>query len=181
MHQTGTRALPVAQRRARRRQAVIHFLWRRRPAGAQFRAMDVLRRAMSPRWQRRTPTPPRERHHLVAFAAWASGKLDRLFALWRQILDDATTDLLALRSACGRSRTRKPATTKRRNARWTRRGSAIPQLLRPPREGACAGDGLPPARRPRLGGVDEVDRGAVGRQTTPWSSFCWGRSSAKRT
>jgi hypothetical protein len=40
-------------------------------------------------------------------------------------------------------------------------------------------DGLLPARGPRLAGVDLADRGAVGRQTTPWSSFCWGRSSRK--
>jgi tetratricopeptide (TPR) repeat protein len=40
---------------------------------------------------------PRERLHLAAFAAWADGELDRSFAIWRQILDDAPTDLLALR------------------------------------------------------------------------------------
>jgi tetratricopeptide (TPR) repeat protein len=39
----------------------------------------------------------RERQHLAAFAAWRGGELDRSFAIWRQILDAAPTDLLALR------------------------------------------------------------------------------------
>ncbi len=39
----------------------------------------------------------REQHHVAAFAAWASGNLDKSFAIWRQILDDAPTDLLAFR------------------------------------------------------------------------------------
>jgi tetratricopeptide (TPR) repeat protein len=40
---------------------------------------------------------PREKHHLAAFAAWARGELDKSFAIWRQILDEAPTDLLAFR------------------------------------------------------------------------------------
>jgi tetratricopeptide (TPR) repeat protein len=40
---------------------------------------------------------PREKLHLAALAAWASGELDKSFAIWRQILDAAPTDLLALR------------------------------------------------------------------------------------
>ncbi|MEJ0016254.1 MAG: hypothetical protein WDN25_06745 [Acetobacteraceae bacterium] len=40
---------------------------------------------------------PRERLHVAAFASWADGELDRSFAIWRQILDAAPTDLLALR------------------------------------------------------------------------------------
>lgn len=39
----------------------------------------------------------RERRHAAAFAAWASGNLGRSFAIWRQILDDNPTDLLAAR------------------------------------------------------------------------------------
>jgi tetratricopeptide (TPR) repeat protein len=39
----------------------------------------------------------RERQHVAAFAAWASGALDRSFAIWRQILEVTPTDLLALR------------------------------------------------------------------------------------
>ena len=40
---------------------------------------------------------PEFTQHVAAFAAWAQGELDRSFAIWRQILDDAPTDLLALR------------------------------------------------------------------------------------
>jgi tetratricopeptide (TPR) repeat protein len=39
----------------------------------------------------------REKHHVAAFAAWSRGELDRSFAIWRQILDAAPTDLLAWR------------------------------------------------------------------------------------
>ena len=39
----------------------------------------------------------RERRHAAAFAAWAAGALGRSFAIWRQILDDNPTDLLAAR------------------------------------------------------------------------------------
>jgi tetratricopeptide (TPR) repeat protein len=39
----------------------------------------------------------RERQHVVAFAAWAGGALDRSFGIWRQILDAQPTDLLAAR------------------------------------------------------------------------------------
>ncbi len=39
----------------------------------------------------------RERRHVAAFAAWAGGRLDRSFAVWREILDADPTDLLALR------------------------------------------------------------------------------------
>jgi len=39
----------------------------------------------------------REKQHLAALAAWADGKLDQSFAIWREILDAAPTDLLALR------------------------------------------------------------------------------------
>ena len=39
----------------------------------------------------------REKLHVAAFAAWANGELDKSFAIWRQILDAAPTDLLALR------------------------------------------------------------------------------------
>ncbi len=42
-------------------------------------------------------TTPREKQHLAAFAAWANGELDKSFAVWRQILDEAPTDLLAFR------------------------------------------------------------------------------------
>src|ERR1700722_14653817 len=40
---------------------------------------------------------PRERMHLAAADAWDRGSLDVSFRLWRQILDDAPTDLLAYR------------------------------------------------------------------------------------
>ena len=40
---------------------------------------------------------PREKQHVAAFAAWSRGELDRSFAIWRQILDAAPTDLLAWR------------------------------------------------------------------------------------
>src|SRR4051794_22075868 len=43
------------------------------------------------------PASERERLHLAAFAAWAQGRLDRTFAIWRQILDESPTDLLAVR------------------------------------------------------------------------------------
>jgi hypothetical protein len=39
----------------------------------------------------------RERAHVAAFAAWAKGALDRSFAIWREILEEHPTDLLALR------------------------------------------------------------------------------------
>jgi hypothetical protein len=39
----------------------------------------------------------RERQHVAAFAAWASGALERSFAIWQQILETTPTDLLALR------------------------------------------------------------------------------------
>jgi hypothetical protein len=39
----------------------------------------------------------RELQHVAAFEAWANGELDRSFAIWREILDEAPTDLLALR------------------------------------------------------------------------------------
>ena len=39
----------------------------------------------------------RERAHAAAFAAWAAGALDRSFAIWREILEEYPTDLLALR------------------------------------------------------------------------------------
>jgi hypothetical protein len=42
-------------------------------------------------------TTPREQQHVAAFAAWANGELDKSFAIWRRILDDTPTDLLALR------------------------------------------------------------------------------------
>ena len=44
-----------------------------------------------------TAITPHEQLHLDAFAAWANGELDKSFAIWRLILDDAPTDLLALR------------------------------------------------------------------------------------
>ncbi len=40
---------------------------------------------------------PRERRHVAAFTAWASGALDKSFAIWCDILDAAPTDLLAFR------------------------------------------------------------------------------------
>jgi tetratricopeptide (TPR) repeat protein len=40
---------------------------------------------------------PRERMHLAAADAWHLGSLDESFSVWRQILDDAPTDLLAFR------------------------------------------------------------------------------------
>jgi hypothetical protein len=43
------------------------------------------------------PGTERERLHLAAFAAWSRGRLDHTFAIWRQILDDTPTDLLAAR------------------------------------------------------------------------------------
>src|SRR4051812_13294063 len=45
------------------------------------------------------PAPGSEREllHLAAFAAWAEGRLDRTFAIWRQILGASPTDLLAVR------------------------------------------------------------------------------------
>ena len=39
----------------------------------------------------------RERMHLAAADAWHRGSLDESFKIWRQILDDAPTDLLAYR------------------------------------------------------------------------------------
>ena len=39
----------------------------------------------------------RERQHVAAFAAWATGALDQSFRIWRQLLDAHPTDLLALR------------------------------------------------------------------------------------
>ena len=39
----------------------------------------------------------RERRHVAAFAAWAGGRLDRSFAIWRELLDEYPTDLLAAR------------------------------------------------------------------------------------
>jgi tetratricopeptide (TPR) repeat protein len=43
------------------------------------------------------PGTERERRHLAAFASWSQGALDRTFAIWRSILDDTLTDLLAAR------------------------------------------------------------------------------------
>jgi tetratricopeptide (TPR) repeat protein len=43
------------------------------------------------------PGTERERLHLAAFAAWARGALDSTFAIWRRLLDEAPTDLLAAR------------------------------------------------------------------------------------
>jgi hypothetical protein len=40
---------------------------------------------------------PRERMHLAAATAWHAGSLDESFRIWRRILDDAPTDLLAFR------------------------------------------------------------------------------------
>jgi len=37
----------------------------------------------------------RERRHIAAFAAWAGGGLDRSFGIWRELLDEYPTDLLA--------------------------------------------------------------------------------------
>lgn len=39
----------------------------------------------------------RELRHVAAFEAWANGELDRSFAIWREILNETPTDLLALR------------------------------------------------------------------------------------
>ncbi|HZT88859.1 MAG TPA: tetratricopeptide repeat protein [Stellaceae bacterium] len=39
----------------------------------------------------------RERLHVAAFSAWAQDRLDRAYGIWRQILDDNPTDLLAAR------------------------------------------------------------------------------------
>ena len=39
----------------------------------------------------------RERRHRAAFAAWAAGRLDRAFAIWRELVDADPTDLLAVR------------------------------------------------------------------------------------
>jgi tetratricopeptide (TPR) repeat protein len=39
----------------------------------------------------------RELRHVAAFEAWTNGELDRSFAIWRDILDETPTDLLALR------------------------------------------------------------------------------------
>jgi hypothetical protein len=39
----------------------------------------------------------RELRHVAAFEAWTDGELDRSFAIWREILDETPTDLLALR------------------------------------------------------------------------------------
>lgn len=39
----------------------------------------------------------RERQHVAALAAWAEGRLDRSFDIWRQLLDSHPTDLLAVR------------------------------------------------------------------------------------
>jgi len=39
----------------------------------------------------------RERKHVAALGAWASGRLDKSFEIWRQILNADPTDLLALR------------------------------------------------------------------------------------
>jgi hypothetical protein len=39
----------------------------------------------------------RERQHVAAFAAWASGALDKSFGIWRDLLDAVPTDLLAFR------------------------------------------------------------------------------------
>ena len=44
---------------------------------------------------------PREGRHVAAFAAWAAGALDKSFAIWRDILDEHPTDLLALRICDG--------------------------------------------------------------------------------
>ena len=40
---------------------------------------------------------PRERQHVAAFAAWASGGLDKSFAIWHDLLQATPTDLLAFR------------------------------------------------------------------------------------
>jgi hypothetical protein len=39
----------------------------------------------------------RECRHVAAFGAWANGELDKSFAIWRLLLDETPTDLLALR------------------------------------------------------------------------------------
>ena len=44
-----------------------------------------------------TSATERERRHVAAFAAWADGDLDHSFAIWRELLDDDPTDLLAAR------------------------------------------------------------------------------------
>ena len=40
---------------------------------------------------------PREARHVAAFAAWAGGKVDTAFAIWRDLLDRDPTDLMAVR------------------------------------------------------------------------------------
>jgi tetratricopeptide (TPR) repeat protein len=40
---------------------------------------------------------PREQRHVAAFAAWARGAVDDSFRIWRRILDDDPTDLMAVR------------------------------------------------------------------------------------
>jgi len=40
---------------------------------------------------------PRERRHVAALAAWRRGALGDAFAIWRELLDAAPTDLLAVR------------------------------------------------------------------------------------
>jgi tetratricopeptide (TPR) repeat protein len=40
---------------------------------------------------------PREKHHVAALEAWSREAMDEAFAIWGRILDEAPTDLLALR------------------------------------------------------------------------------------
>jgi len=42
-------------------------------------------------------TTRREQRHVAALSAWCEGAIDRSFAIWRDLLQEAPTDLLALR------------------------------------------------------------------------------------
>jgi tetratricopeptide (TPR) repeat protein len=66
-------------------------------AGANPAHRPLVARALAAAQAGAAVATPRERRHVAALAAWASGALDRAFAAWRELLDADPTDLLAVR------------------------------------------------------------------------------------
>jgi tetratricopeptide (TPR) repeat protein len=66
-------------------------------AGANPAHRPLVARALEAAQAGAVVAAPRERRHVAALAAWASGALDRAFAAWRELLDADPTDLLAVR------------------------------------------------------------------------------------
>lgn len=66
-------------------------------AGANPAHRPLVARALEAAQTGAAVATPRERRHVAALAAWASGALGRAFAVWRELLDADPTDLLAVR------------------------------------------------------------------------------------